>query len=459
MKTVSFRWPGTGRVMVTAALGLAAFFGPQAASIGPGGVAWAQNQYPPAPYPNQYQPPPPSQYQGPPPAPYQEQPPAQYEDQPQGQYQDQDQGQGADIDIDAFHSALDPYGQWVDTPQYGQVWSPTSVQPGWRPYYNDGHWVYSDENGWTWVSDLPWGWAPFHYGRWAEDPQYGWIWVPGRVWGPAWVTFRSSDDAIGWAPLPPDDGWDPSYGYQGGNGLNVNIGVDLWNFVRPEGFLEPRFDRYAYDRRDYPRIVDRTRNITNITVINNRIVNNSIDVTNIERVTHRKVEHVTLANSDRPGKTEVNGNKVVLYKPAVIGYGKNLPQANAATLKEDPGRDNKKRKVVAGAKPGTPVAPPPPKNPGTESTSKQQIEPSKTVNKPPSNGAQPEVIQKQAGKEKKKKMPQQENGTAKRAAPNQVYGQQQQLKHKETQQPQEQQQPGRQKEQQKCKGDQCPPSN
>ncbi len=69
--------------------------------------------------------------------------------------------QDAVVDINTFHSALDPYGRWIDDPQYGTVW--ISNEPGFRPYYTNGHWVYTDE-GWAWVSDYSWGWAPFHYG-------------------------------------------------------------------------------------------------------------------------------------------------------------------------------------------------------------------------------------------------------------------------------------------------------
>ena len=297
----------------------------------------------------------------------------------------------ASIDIDTFHQDLSPYGDWVDNPQYGEVWHPTAVAPGWRPYYNDGHWVYSDDDGWTWVSDLPWGWGPFHYGRWAPDPQYGWIWVPGRVWGPAWVTFRQSDQAIGWAPLPPDAGFDPGYGYQGGN-IGVSIGVDLWNFVRPEGFLEPRFDRYAYDRREYPRYINETRNITNITVINNRVVNRSVNVTEIERVTHRQVEHVTIADTDRPDRARVNGKQVVIYKPAVVEHGGSATQARTTIVKEDPGQDNKKRPVTAVTK-----NQPPPNKAGTETTKNKEVKP--TPNAPA------ETLQTQ--QEKKKQQQQQ----------------------------------------------------
>jgi hypothetical protein len=216
------------------------------------------------------------------------------------------------VSIALFQQELSPYGRWADDPRYGEVWYP-AVAPGWRPYYNDGHWVYSDDYGWLWVADQPWGWAPFHYGRWVLT-DYGWAWVPGTVWGPAWVTFRSAPDYIGWAPLPPEADWDYDYGFR----RRYDVADErCWTFVRPRGFLERRFDRYAYDRRDNRRFIHNTTNITNITVINNRIVNRGIDVNHVERVTHRRVDRVRVADADRPQRTELQGNKVFLYRPGM----------------------------------------------------------------------------------------------------------------------------------------------
>jgi hypothetical protein len=260
------------------------------------------------------------------------------------------------VDINVFDGALSPYGRWYDSPRYGHVWYPTNVRQGWRPYYDDGHWAYSDDDGWMWVSDASWGWAPFHYGRWAFDPQYGWVWVPGRVWGPAWVAFRQDNDYIGWAPLPPDAGWDPGYGYRGGNSINIDI--SFWSFVRPEGFTARRFDRYAVDRHQYPTIITRTTNITNITVINNRVVNNSFAVNDVERFTHQRVERFKVTESDHPQGTVIKGNNVVFYKPAVLEQGQANADANAkpqpAVSKEDPAQDNKKRVVRADAQANPP---------------------------------------------------------------------------------------------------------
>ena len=87
---------------------------------------------------------------------------------------------------------LDDNGEWRNVPDYGYVWFPTRVAPGWAPY-RYGHWVWVAPWGWTWVEDEPWGFAPFHYGRWAEVGG-GWCWVPGPVvvrpvYAPALVVF------------------------------------------------------------------------------------------------------------------------------------------------------------------------------------------------------------------------------------------------------------------------------
>jgi hypothetical protein len=103
-----------------------------------------------------------------------------------------------------FQSALDPYGQWVEDPNYGEVWAPSVEVVGgdFTPYATGGHWVLT-EYGWTWVSDWDWGWGPFHYGRWVDLVGYGWCWVPGSIWGPGWVSWRYGGGYAGWAPLPP----------------------------------------------------------------------------------------------------------------------------------------------------------------------------------------------------------------------------------------------------------------
>jgi len=112
---------------------------------------------------------------------------------------------------------LDQYGSWRTTPDYGAVWVPNGTAAGWAPYHN-GHWVWVDPWGWTWVDDAPWGFAPFHYGRWAYVGNY-WGWVPGPVaerpvYAPAlvaWVGGGAIGGGVAWFPLGPREVYVPAY--------------------------------------------------------------------------------------------------------------------------------------------------------------------------------------------------------------------------------------------------------
>jgi hypothetical protein len=135
---------------------------------------------------------------------------------------------------------LDNNGTWRDTPEYGSVWVPTGVAPGWAPYTN-GNWIWVDPWGWTWQDYAPWGFAPFHYGRWVSFGS-SWGWAPGPYYGgwsrgwysPAMVAWFGGGHwgvglgfgfggGFGWCPL----GWGEPFHpwYHGGWGYfrNVNI--------------------------------------------------------------------------------------------------------------------------------------------------------------------------------------------------------------------------------------------
>jgi hypothetical protein len=115
-----------------------------------------------------------------------------------------------------FRTTLDPYGAWVEDDSYGTVWVPAShvVGPDFTPYVTAGHWNYDD--GYVWVSDYDWGWAPFHYGRWVYITGRGWAWIPGRVYSGAWVVWRTGPSGfgyVGWGPAPPGWYWRGGYAY------------------------------------------------------------------------------------------------------------------------------------------------------------------------------------------------------------------------------------------------------
>jgi hypothetical protein len=201
------------RIVIAAALLLAA---PAFAQSYPGDDddSWNQQQPPQEPPPPQgedygygntgsqqpYGQPPPQQQpygQPPPQQPYGQQ---QY-DPSYGQPPPAQPQQGPTIDDFQGDQALASSGIWVESPDYGRVWRPTRVQPGWQPYLY-GRWAWTDA-GWAWISDEPFGWATYHYGRWAVLDDGGWAWLPGRVWAPAWVAWRYNDGYAAWCPLGP----------------------------------------------------------------------------------------------------------------------------------------------------------------------------------------------------------------------------------------------------------------
>ena len=110
----------------------------------------------------------------------------------------------ASVEIHApgdFYQPLSANGSWVDVGSYGRCFRPVGIDAEWRPYC-EGSWVWTD-CGWYWQSDEPWAWACYHYGSWVDDPAQGWLWVPDIEWAPAWVTWRTGGDFVGWAPCAP----------------------------------------------------------------------------------------------------------------------------------------------------------------------------------------------------------------------------------------------------------------
>jgi hypothetical protein len=138
---------------------------------------------------------------------------------------------------------LDQYGDWSYVADYGMVWRPTSLVPGWAPYLY-GNWTWVAPWGWTWVENEPWGFAPFHYGRWAFGGT-GWVWVPGPsmvrpVYAPALVNWAggapgfhfSAGVGVAWFPLAPGEVFIPGYHVSRGYVNSVNVTNTAVNVAR-----------------------------------------------------------------------------------------------------------------------------------------------------------------------------------------------------------------------------------
>jgi hypothetical protein len=228
-----------------------------------------------------------------------------------GNYNQDYSSQPPVITYQQFYDDLSPYGYWINYPGYGYCWIPN--EQGFRPYYTNGHWVYTNY-GWTWVSNYNWGWAPFHYGRWMNNMDYGWIWVPGYEWAPAWVSWRGGGDYYGWAPMQP-----------GMNNYMGSIPDYDWTFVPNRYINSPRINNYYINQSRNITIINNTNIINNN---NDRIINRNNSgyrpaynpgpsATDVERSTRMKIRQFNVVESNKPAATQINNNSVRLFRPSI----------------------------------------------------------------------------------------------------------------------------------------------
>jgi hypothetical protein len=238
--------------------------------------------------------------------------------------------QQVSVSFRLFYDELSPYGMWVDYPNYGYVWMP-NADPGFSPYATAGRWVFTDD-GWTWVSDYPWGWAAFHYGRWDYDDVYGWFWVPDDEWGPAWVSWRRSPGYYGWAPLRP--------------GISISIAFgreyrernERWVFVRDRDITRPDVSRHYVNRTKNGTIINNSTVIVNTRKDNRRNATyiTGPDRNDVQRVTHTPVKSVAIRENDQPGHRLSNG-ELQIYRPQVqkrSGNGQNPAPSKVMRLND-----------------------------------------------------------------------------------------------------------------------------
>jgi len=214
-----------------------------------------------------------------------------------------------DVSYQTFYDQLSPYGQWIEDPEYGYVWMPDAGSD-FKPYSSNGYWAYTDE-GWTWDSGYPWGWAAFHYGRWFFRDGYGWMWVPGNEWAPAWVAWRNSDSYYGWAPLGPSVSLTIAGGY--------NPPPHYWCFVPHQYISSPHVSNYYVRETSNITIINRTTIINNTTVINrprNQHYGYGPDPNEVVRYTGSPLHPIPIRESRTPGGQSTAGSFAV-YRPHV----------------------------------------------------------------------------------------------------------------------------------------------
>ena len=267
---------------------------------------------------------------------------------------DQPEPAPTEVTVNYFYGSLAPYGNWVNVDGYGRCWRPSVCvyNPGWQPYGDHGHWVYTD-CGWYWYSDYYWGWAPFHYGRWFQHPHWGWCWTPDTVWGPSWVTWRYSSGYCGWAPLPPFSTYQVGIGfyYRGSAvsfGFNWGLTEACFVFVPTQFFCDANPHRHCVPPGQVTQIYNQTTVINNFNVHDHNIVNGGIAPEHITAATHIPIHPVAIQHTAAPfnrgargdqlsrdGSTLIVSRPGPLNHPASVGNRNNrLPPAQAQPYRQ-----------------------------------------------------------------------------------------------------------------------------
>ena len=232
-----------------------------------------------------------------------------------------------DISIDFFYDNIGDGGNWIEAGEYGYCWQPTVAvsNTSWRPY-SDGYWAYTDV-GWTWVSYEDFGWATYHYGRWVRLKGRGWVWAPGREWGPAWVSWRTGGDYVGWAPLPPRRGGDIYVDFSPITAqvdLDFDIGPAYYNFIDVRYIGEPVLRERIFAADQNVTYVSQTVNVTNITYNNSQVYNYGPDYNTLSRYSNRPIQRLTiqretngdpLAAARSKSLMKVQGDKLMIAAP------------------------------------------------------------------------------------------------------------------------------------------------
>lgn len=237
----------------------------------------------------------------------------------------------AEVSIDFFYNNLGSEGNWVDVDDYGYCFQPNVAvsNSNWRPY-SDGYWAYTDV-GWTWVSYESFGWATYHYGRWANVRDQGWLWVPGREWGPAWVSWRTGGDQVGWAPLPPRrnrGGGEVVYEGRSIGGqvdIDFDIGPSYYNFVDVRYIGAPVLREHIYAPSQNVNYINNTVNVTNISYNNSVVYNYGPDYDRLNSYSNRPIQRLRLerqtnadlnAAAQAGSLTKVQGGALLVAAPA-----------------------------------------------------------------------------------------------------------------------------------------------
>jgi hypothetical protein len=153
------------------------------------------------------------------------------------------------------------------------------------------------------------------------------VWVPGRDWGPAWVSWRTGGDYVGWAPLPPRRAGDIFVDFSPINSqvdVDFDIGPATYNFIDVRYIGEPVLRERIFAADQNVTYITKTVNVTNITYTNSTVYNYGPDYNILSRYSTRPIQRLSLqrettvdpATAARSKSLmRVQGDKLVVVAP------------------------------------------------------------------------------------------------------------------------------------------------
>jgi hypothetical protein len=193
------------------------------------------------------------------------------------------------------------------------VWRPAAAvnDVSWMPF-SRGEWLYTSENGWYFhdpaVEPVN---LTYHYGRWWNSPSMGWVWMPGKAWSPAWVTWRESDVALAWAPVPPTV-------YVVNNVVEVNDDVlddDVYVVVDKRDFVRPQIYKYMYKENKNKIMIKEMRKLNGPMVVNHTIINKGPEVSVIESAAGQKVIVHNITKVNNRNNVKISDGNIPVFMP------------------------------------------------------------------------------------------------------------------------------------------------
>jgi hypothetical protein len=245
------------------------------------------------------------------------------------------------VSFQSFYDVLSPMGEWIqitkedidedlndgDGQSYSSlydgdeellfIWKPAGSDNNWKPYMN-GRWEYTD-HGWLWVSADAWGNTTYNYGRWWNSPKYGWVWLPGYTWSPAWVRWKVSENYVGWAPLSPKAEWKSSEGITKNNYRYTNNDND-YVFITSSLFGSDVSNSNAVNQTQNSQLVKTTDDITDIKVVEDKIINAGPDVTVMEKRTGKTFIKRRIKFTNKRNRPVVGNDDIVLNREGFKKY-------------------------------------------------------------------------------------------------------------------------------------------